>query len=104
MNLTELEEILKATGYPVAYSHFRNEKEPPFICYREIETDNFIADNRVYKKKVSVDIELYMKKKDSNVEQKIEAILLENEISWNSYETYIDTESVFQKVYSITLI
>jgi hypothetical protein len=104
MTLSELFTILKATGYPVAYSHFESTPSIPFITYLEEDSNNFHADNRTYKKVRSIRIELYTDKKDLVAEAKVEAVLDENEIPYQSYEVYIDSEKVFQKTYQIGVI
>lgn len=104
MTLSELFTILKATGYPVAYSHFRETPSVPFIVYLEDDSSNFHADNRTYKKVRSIRIELYTDKKDLVAEDKVEALLDENEIPYQSYEVYIDSEKVFQKTYQIGVV
>lgn len=103
MTLTELATILKATGYPVAYSHFKSKQKPPFICYKESGTSNFKADNKVLKKIPNIDIELYTAKKDETAEANLEAVLEANDIPWEAIETYIESEKVFQRIYEIKL-
>ncbi|MEN0650584.1 hypothetical protein NSQ82_16495 [Caldifermentibacillus hisashii] len=109
MTVLELVNILKATGYPVAYSHFESTEtnpapDPPFICYVIPDTDNFKADNKVYHKISNVDIELYTDYKDFEAEQKLEDLLELYEIPWDSYETYIESEKMYQKLYEVRLI
>jgi hypothetical protein len=109
MTLLELINLLKTTGYPVAYSHFENTEEtpvpsPPFICYVIPGTENLKADNKVYHKISDIDIELYTDYKDFEAERKIESVLDENEIPYDSFETYIESEKLFQKTYEVRLI
>lgn len=109
MTALELVNILKATGYPVAYSHFIGDEnnpapDPPFICYVLPETNNFMADNKVYHKISDVDIELYTDNKDFSAEKKIEDLLDSHEIPWESYEAYIESEKMYQKLYEVRLI
>lgn len=109
MTLTELVKMLKATGYPVAFSHFESTEQnpapdPPFITYTTPNTENMHADNKTYQKVQNVDIELYTDKKDLQAEQKIESLLEQHEIPWESYEVYIESERLFQKLYEITII
>lgn len=104
MNLTQLHNLLKASGYPVAYSHFKEPQSPPFICYLVNDSNNLMADNKVFKKIDNVSIELYTSKKDLAAESKIEQILDDNEIPYETYEVYIDSEKLFQKVYETSLI
>lgn len=109
MTQSELYTILKATGYPVAYSHFIvNEKnpppEPPYITYLSAYSSNLKADNKVYKKIDNYQIELYTVTKDLVTEKKLEDLLDTNEIAYDSVETWIDSENLFQKIYEVRLI
>lgn len=109
MTLTELKSILDATGYPVAYSHFISTDNnpvpnPPFITYLVINSSNMFADNKVYKKIGNIQIELYTNKKDLQAEKKLEDLLDLNEIPYETEETWIDTEKLFQKIYKIGVI
>lgn len=104
MTLPELVQILKATGYPVAYSHFPSTQSIPFITYRESDSLNFQADNRTYQRVKNVDIELYTNKKDLTAESNLETLLDANDLPYEILETYIETEQLFQKIYTIGVI
>lgn len=109
MTLNDICTILKATGYPVAYSRFISSPttplpSPPYIAYLSAYSSNLIADNKVYKKINNLQIELYTTKKDLVAEKKIEDLLDANEIAYESTETWIDTEKLFQKLYEMRLI
>ena len=109
MNLLELKEKLNATGLPVAYSHFIETEsfrppQPPYITYLEAPSSNFFADNKTYKKVINVDIELYTNKKDLESEAKIEKMLDENDIPYETNETWIETEKLYQRIYEIGVI
>lgn len=104
MTLVELKRLLDATGFPVAYSHFNDTKPTPYICYLVTYSSNFHADNKVHKQIQNVDIELYTNKKDLHVESILEAILNENEIPYDTTETFIESEKLFQKIYEVRLI
>lgn len=103
MTLDEIGNILEATGFSVAYSHFKDKQKLPFICYKESFTQNFKADDRVYKKRTFVDVELYTKYKDQSIENKVEQALNDNSIPWDVVETFIEEENVFQRVYEISI-
>lgn len=103
MTLDELGNILEVAGIPVAYSHFKDEQNLPFICYKESFTRNFKADDRVYKKRTFVDVELYTKYKDQSIENKVEQTLNDNNIPWDVVETFVEDEKVFQRVYEISI-
>ena len=109
MTLQELNTILKATGYPVAYSHFEGTTNnplptPPYITYLSAYSSNFKADNKVYKKIDNIQIELYTTKKDLEAEKKINDLLDKNEIAYETTEEWIESEKIFQKIYEVRLI
>ena len=108
MNLQELHNILEATGFPVAYSHFiETENEalpsPPFIAYLITYSSNLYADNHVYKQVQNAQIELYTKRKDLEAEAIVEEVLNQNELPFYSTETFIDSEQIYQKTYEVRL-
>jgi len=108
MNLQQLNTILQATGYPVAYFQFQetdNESlpEPPFIVYLSVYSSNLMADNQVYKEIDNVQIELYTDKKDMDAENKVAAVLNENELPYSTTEAFIDSENLYQKIYEVRL-
>jgi len=109
VTLSDIYTILKATGYPVAYSHFTGTTttplpSPPYVCYLSAYSSNLFADNKVFKKIDNLQIELYTIKKDLVAEKKLEDLLDLNEISYETTETWIETEKLFQKIYEVRLI
>lgn len=107
MTLAELFTALNGlTGFKdkVVYHHWPSpEKIPtmPFITYMEEGSDNFGADNIVYKAINNVRIELYTETKDTTSESAIENMLTSNRIYWEKDETYIDDERCYEIIYSI---
>lgn len=89
----------QANGIPVAYRFFKTAQNPPFICYYEDASDNFIADNRIYLKKHTYTVELYTADKDPALEEALEAAF--DGYIWDSFETYIDAEQMYQKTYTL---
>ena len=108
MTLVELKKILEATGYPVAYSHFTATDtnplpKPPYLCYLVAYSSNFIADDEVYQEIDNVQIELYTSKKDLNAEENIKSVFKSNKIPYQTTETFIESEQLFQKIYEIKI-
>ena len=108
MTLNDIYTILKAAGYPVAYSHFTGTTTtplpiPPYLTYLSAYSSNLMADNKIYKKIDNLQIELYTNKKDLIAEKKLEDLLDANEIAYETTETWIDTEKLFQKIYEISI-
>lgn len=109
MTLVELIALLRDTGYPVAFSHFKKTPntpipDPPFITYVTPTDNTFHADNKTYKREIGVDIELYTDIKDLTAEKKIEDLLDDNDIPWTATQIYIESEQLFQKIYEIGVI
>ncbi|WP_342546127.1 hypothetical protein [Lysinibacillus sp. FSL K6-4013] len=109
MKLKEFAELLGTLGLPIAYNHFKTTStnpppDPPFIVYLEEDSNNFGADNKSWKQIVNYRIEVYSDDKDLDLEEKIEKLLDDNGIFYDTDETYIDQESLYQRMYFITLI
>jgi hypothetical protein len=64
----------------------------------------FFADNLIHKKIHNIAIELYTDKKDLAAEAALEAVLDSNGITYETIETWIQTEELFQKTYMIGVI
>lgn len=103
MELKELVKILEKLEIPIAYNHFSTVQKPPYLVYKVTSTNNFIADNKVYQKIRKVDLELYTENKNEELEQKLETILCENEMAFEMFETYIESEAVYQVIYEISI-
>lgn len=106
MTLVEFKKMLDLAGMPVTYSHWTvpNVPDPPYICYLVDGTANLTADNKVFHKIIDVTIELYTTKKDLAAEAKIEKVLDDHEIPYDSDETFIVSEQLFQKFYEVRLL
>ncbi|OAK42648.1 hypothetical protein [Bacillus wiedmannii] len=109
MTLGELTKILEATGYPVAYSHFTATPTnpvptPPYICFLVDGSANLMADNKVYHQVNDLTIELYTIKKDLAAEAKLEKVLDDHEIPYDSLAAFIESEKMYQKIYEVRLI
>ncbi|PEA54507.1 hypothetical protein CON64_12430 [Bacillus pseudomycoides] len=110
MTLTEFKKVLEATGYPVAYSHFTATPgnpvpSPPYICILVDGSSNMMADNKVYHEINDINIEFYTIKKDLVAEAKLKNVLDEHEIPYESpFETFIESEKLYQKFYEVRLI
>lgn len=103
--MDKLLEIIKAMDIPFAYDHFAEGEavDPPFICYLLPESDNFAADGKVYFKANEVHIELYTDTKDLSVEQQVEAVLDEHGIYYDRSEVWIESEKLYEVLYSFEM-
>lgn len=98
-------QILSETQIPFAYHHFAEGEspEPPFICYLLPGSNNFSADGKVYYKINEVHIELYTDLKDLAVEQQLEDVLDEHGIFYNKSETWIESEKLYEVLYTFEM-
>ena len=106
MTLAELYNALKSiTGFSnkVVYRAWPVGEAPslPFIVFLVEGSDNFGADNIVYKAINRVNVEFYSKNKDTVSEGLIEALFENLSIYWEKDETYLDDEQCYEIIYSI---
>ena len=97
--------ILRGLGIPFAYDHFAQGEspDPPFICYLIPASDNFSADGKVYYKIDQFNIELYTDLKDLSLERKVEKALDDASILYNKSETWIESESLYEVLYTFEM-
>ena len=105
MTIENLVEMLQELKIPFAYDHFAEGEspEPPFICYLIPGSDNFAADGRVYFKLNEVRIEVYTDFKDLDLESRVEGVLDGHEIFYNKSETWIQSEKLYEVMYSFDM-
>jgi hypothetical protein len=108
MNLVEVKQILEKTGFPVAYFQFnptptKPVPQPPYICYLTPYSSNMFADDEVYIDIENVQIELYTVKKDLSAEALVKGVLNQHKIPFETTESYIDSQQLFQKIYEVRL-
>lgn len=108
MTLAELKTALASIdGFEnkVAYRAFPVGAAPglPFICYMDVATDNLFADNEVYSVIYEIDVELYTQYKDPEIEGKVEQCLKSLGIAWNKSDEYIDSENMYEVLYSFSI-
>lgn len=103
--MEELTAIIREMNIPFAYDHFAEGEspEPPFICYLLPGSDNFAADGKVYFKINSVRLELYTDFKDPSLELRVESVLDGHEIFYNKSETWIQSEKLYEVMYSFDM-
>lgn len=103
--MEELISIIQEMNITFAYDHFAEGEspEPPFICYLIPGSDNFAADGKVYFKMNEVRIEMYTDFKDLDLESRVEGVLDGHEIFYNKSETWIQSEKLYEVMYSFEM-
>ena len=105
MTIENLVEMLQELKIPFAYDHFAEGEspDPPFICYLIPGSNNFAADGRVYFRLNEVRIEMYTDFKDPSLESRVEDVLDRHEIFYNKSETWIQSEKLYEVMYSFEM-
>ena len=100
--MDDLMQLMEEIGLPFAYDHFAEGESPvpPFITFLLPGSDNFAADGKVYLKINEVHIELYTDEKNSETEALVEAILDAHEIFYDKSEVWIESEKLYEVLYS----
>lgn len=88
-------ETLERTGLPCVYSHFKTKQEPPYLVYIGSGQDTFDADNTIYWRRNTYQVEYYFTEKDEANETAIEEALLAGGFKFTkSEDVYIESEDV----------
>lgn len=99
MTLEELKTRCEAQGFNYAYGRFKKAIEPPHLVAICRESNNFMADNKVYEKDIAIQLDYTYIDKNLEEQNKIEDIIL-SDIAWNKTdEVYLSDEEVWQVSY-----
>ena len=105
MNLMEFKSELEQLEIPIQYQAFASGQAPelPYLIFYENDSDNVFADNHNYYDVLNVSCELYADEKDIELETKLQKLLYDLEIQYNSTETFIDSENMYMKSYDVVI-
>lgn len=106
MTYTEVADMVESIGLDFAYYQFSEAagQAPPFVLFYYPEDNDFIADGCNYVKKCRLIIELYTDNKDFEKEAAVEAVLKNNGFVYSRAEQYIDSERMYEVIYSTEVI
>lgn len=106
MKLTEIKTMLGQTGLPNTYYSYPIGEVPalPYIVWYLPYSDNVAADDKVYKKIESLNIELYTKTKNFAKEKAVEDVLDTWQMVWEKTESYLDDEKMYEVLYEMQII
>lgn len=94
---------LVSTGLPVAYGYFDEYPDPPFLVYLGSGQDQFIADNGIYKKANTYQVEFYFTSKDESAEATLETALEGFGYFYEkSADVYVESEDIFVIYYTVS--
>ena len=104
MTLEKLKQKCIEQGFNYAYGRFKKPTQPPHLVAITTDTDNFMADNKVYKKRLPIKLDYTYVDKDLEEQNKIEDIILAD-IPWNkTEETYLKDEDIWQVSYFFEIL
>lgn len=73
----------------------------PYLVGVYGSSDNFEADNKTYSRSMNYILELYTTNKDLTLESKVEKVLIDNEIPFETDEAFDDGQQFYLKYYYI---
>lgn len=104
MTLQELKTRCETQGFQYAYGVFKEPVEPPHLIAICRGTNNYMADNKVYVKDTSVQLDYTYLHKDLEMQSKIENEIL-SDVAWNkTEEIYLSDEEVWQVSYFFKIL
>lgn len=106
MTSKEIASMVAEIGLTYAYYQFpdNTEQPTPFVCFYLESNDDMYADDENYTNIAELTIELYTDNKSYELEEKVESVLREHELSWVKSEAYIKTEKMFEEIYIMEVI
>ena len=103
MKQSELYNLLKKINIPIKYRLFSKKQNPPYGIYFRTAPDNIFADDSIFSKIQNYRLEIYNDVIDRKLEEKIEQLLSENEITYSKDEDYIEDEKKYIIYYDFTI-
>lgn len=96
-------ELEKQLNIPVAITAFSENTEMPFlIILPNIETHG--SDDKIFYLSDDSDLELYTETSDDPIISKLSRFLIERNIKFQCFTTYIHTERMFETVFNLEKI
>ena len=106
MTYQEIAQMVDEFNLPYEYHHFdeKSGQQPPFVVFYYPGIDDLYADNINYQRITQLTIELYTDEKDFENESVIEEKLTEYGLSYEKTEVYIDTEKMYEVIYTMEVV
>lgn len=106
MTREEVYTMINNIGLPCAYYQFPDDtpQTPPFICWFFSTNTDVMADNENYVDKEVLNVELYTRLREYDIEKAVEAALKAGGFSYAKEASYIDAEKIWQISYESEVI
>lgn len=101
----DLDALLHELDCQVFYNHTTRKDNPkfPYIVYLELDTNNFVADNRVYRTRTNYLLVVHTPNRDDEINEKVMKLLTDNSIpyevngvDWDNSDLYYAISYSFQ--------
>ena len=101
MEVKQLETLFKDCPFPITWHHFRTEKDPPFVVWKENSSNHITSDQRVVACKDSYQVDLYYEKWEEK--KAFETFLFNLPIPWQRVisDVWIEKEKMFLSSYDL---
>ena len=103
MTLEDIKKRCDDAKIKYQYGLIEGNTEPPFVCGIVADSNNFVADDSVYKKILSVELYYVYKVKNTTTEETIENTILNGVVWRKGEESYFAKENVWQIVYYFSI-
>lgn len=107
MKIEELFEELKKIGIPVAYNAFpkavTEQINPPYMVYMNIGDENISGDYETFGKLKTIRVEVYMQKKNQQLEEKVETVIGKIDSDFTIDEAYISEDEIVERIYEFEM-
>lgn len=106
MTREEINDIVESMELPCAYYQFPDDtpQAPPFITWFFSRNTDVMADNSNYVDKEILNVELYTKIRDFDLEKAVESVLASSGFSCAKESAYVNKEKVWQTSYESEVI
>ena len=106
MKISEIKTLLAETGLSVTYQQWPEHQVPdlPYLVWLLPSSDNFGADDVVYKRQETLQIELYASPRSFATEETVEAVLNSHAIFWEKESIYLDSENMNETIYTADIL
>ena len=106
MTREEVDTLVAGIGLPYAYYQFKEgtKRAAPYIIFFYSLNRDIYADNSNFVDREQLNIELYTKTRDFDLEKTVEDVLKLNGFSYYKEYSYIDSEHIWQIAYEMEVI
>jgi hypothetical protein len=106
MKISDIKDVLADAGLPVTYLQWPEHGVPelPYLVWYLPNSRNIAADNKVYKRREALNVELYANPRDFATEAALEAVLDEAGLVWEKTADFIGSENMSQTLYETEIL